>query len=261
MLNVKTFAAAAIIAAFGAAAPAAAALVNYTFSATNVDYNYANAVQSPTFAYSSTSGSTPGVDLTTVFTFDTSVSVQDIGNPTGSVPYVYLRGGSDYGQPASLSALSTLRIGASTLASFQGDGQTESFVIGTPSEINLYTNTYRTTMSIDPGTGDTLRFIEISRAHALMSSTAGIVNMAGTWVPGVDLNAVGQLYVTYATGLERYSANGNFLGATYFDASLYSNMARMVANVTSNPVPEPGALGIFGLGLLAVAVRRRKRVG
>ena len=56
-------------------------------------------------------------------------------------------------------------------------------------------------------------------------------------------------------------ASGNtlrlqFTGGTAFDAEL----GPVVLQVNGIPVPEPGALGLFGLGLLALAGARRRKV-
>ena len=152
------------------------------------------------------------------------------------------------------------------------DGQSGSF--GTVSFDNtshvatltqLMTNVYAHGLTYDPFTQD----IIMSSANTIQQYSAALNSIVSTANgPGnFDQSAVdgqGHLFVASNSGNLQfidYAASGLIGSSTYSTSPFLAGSLDDIAPLSgtgSNPVPEPGMLSLFGAGLLAMGMRRRK---
>lgn len=250
--------AAAVALATVIAGSAQAAIVRYSYEARDVDgYTQVDVCVPGVGCYNDSYSTESGHRIVAHFDFDTNAGGLQLGDPTG-YGYTYILGGqNNYGSPTTTTA---------SFLAFDGlfQGNYGSFAANHSSsliggfETNIYARMEDSRTEIDALTGDTLRIVDYRTLHALMTSTAPLVNVDGTWVPGQDPMATGQLNMSQTIGIDRYSAGGQYLGSRYVNYSFYSSMARSFMNGPT-PVPEPGTVGLLGLGVLLLAAGRRAK--
>jgi hypothetical protein len=115
---------------------------------------------------------------------------------------------------------------------------------------------------VDTLTGDTI----VNSTRTLLSTVmygggGGLVNVGGEWVPNPSLTQDGQLYVQIEQSTERLNSNNERLSISYLTRDWYSGTARFLSTSINNstPVPEPGTVGLLGLGVVLLAAGRRAR--
>lgn len=258
MLNVKMLAGAALVAILSTAGPARAAIVNYGIGATDGIGQTYNQTCDATWSCVDSLVTVSGLTFSSIISLDTAAGMFQYGDPQGGAGYSYLIGGAAFGAPSggsfsfSSSAPQAETIGPTSM-------ETRSAFYAQTNNMQFTLENQLTNSSTDMLTGDTIQItFAVYLSTSMYGGGGGIMNVGGEWVPNPSTTQNGQFYLSIAETIFRSDSNGQAVSYSYSSRDWSSNAARFFG--LSTPVPEPGMVGLLGLGLLAIAGRRRKRV-
>ena len=100
---------------------------------------------------------------------------------------------------------------------------------------------------------DTMTSSYDGRVIALEFFGAGTMIVDGYVLPTSGSGTVNAL-LSRSRGFDQFSSNGDYLGGSYEAVDLRAEGG----HTTADTVPEPAALGLLGLGMLGLAIRRRR---
>lgn len=145
------------------------------------------------------------------------------------------------------------------LFEFESTGSASSVFTGSTALLNNFTNG-QTVLTENGGNPFTLNSIDLAELKSNVVPTVvftGNLNGGGTVTQSFTLDGIafGAETFFFAPGFT------NLLSVSWIQANPFHQFDNIVVNGTNSvSVPEPGALAIFGLGLLGLgAVRRRRR--
>jgi len=257
MPNFVSTALAGFAALVGLAAPAQAALVTYEFwapagTALRQDFN-CGASQSCTPVISIFP--VTGIAITVVV--DTAAGMTQYGDPNGGAGQTYIGGGAGYGLPIGVSAAFSVA-GPAPFSSGLLVANDASEIVADAGFATFQAISGTSTFTSDPQTFDQTSSFLSSGLTISMFDPGPLQLLGGEWLPGMSNLAFGTATFTWSSLLYR-TAGGT--GAVLENTAVYYEFTTSDLRYGTGPasVPEPGAIGLFGAGLLLAAAARRRR--
>lgn len=262
----------ATIAALIVAAPASATIITYSAEGGGFEdsYQYTSLLECNDKSCGPRSEQrTDGIKMSGTFSLDTSRLKIDYSPGSDRANY---SSGLNGGPPSmGVATKMTLSGGHAPIAVSATDGSRTSALLGIGNENGADTGYFslRDFAVFESGTqtynpdGSYLYLLDLSYNGLYTPNVFGFENIDGFDIPiDLGLSALAQLVSVTIRQIEFYSADGTRLSLRVEQNLAYARLTSLTVTKsapTTEPVPEPSVLGLFGLGLVGLSLARRQK--